>query len=97
MIDSHKLWLIIGFSGQALFSARFIVQWITSEVNQKSIIPTAFWYLSLVGGLTLLAYAIHIRDPVIITGQAFGSIVYIRNLMFIRRERIKAHATCPQS
>ena len=65
------LWIVIGFLGQALFSARFFVQWLASERVKRSVIPTAFWYFSLAGGVTLLAYAIHRQDPVFIAG--FGS------------------------
>lgn len=85
--DIEPIWLAIGFAGQALFSARFIVQWIMSERVGKSVIPLAFWIFSIAGGVTLLAYAIHRADPVIIAGQAGGLIVYARNLWLIRRER----------
>ena len=81
------LWLAIGFLGQALFSLRFIVQWVASERERRSVIPVLFWYFSLAGGVTLLAYAIHRKDPVFIVGQASGLFVYLRNLQFIRRER----------
>ena len=81
------MWTVIGFLGQAFFSARFIVQWITSERVRESVIPVAFWYFSLGGGATLLAYAIHREDPVFIVGQAAGLIIYARNLYFIRRTR----------
>jgi lipid-A-disaccharide synthase-like uncharacterized protein len=80
-------WLVIGFIGQALFSARFIVQWLSSEKIKKSVIPQAFWYFSVAGGATLLAYAIHRRDPVFIVGQAAGLFIYARNLQFIWRDR----------
>ena len=83
------VWIIIGFVGQALFSARFIVQWLASERVKRSIIPTAFWYFSLAGGVTLLAYAIHKKDPVFIAGQGLGLIVYLRNLYLIRSGRQK--------
>ena len=85
--DIPTLWLIIGFAGQALFSARFFVQWIMSEKLRRSVIPVAFWYFSLGGGVTLLAYAIHREDPVFIAGQGMGLIVYARNLWFIWKER----------
>ncbi|MBL8692233.1 MAG: lipid-A-disaccharide synthase N-terminal domain-containing protein [Rhodospirillaceae bacterium] len=85
--DIEPIWLAIGFAGQALFSARFIVQWIMSERVGKSVIPLAFWLFSVAGGVTLLAYAIHRADPVIIAGQAGGLIVYARNLWLIRKER----------
>lgn len=80
-------WLAVGFLGQALFSARFIVQWLSSEKLKKSVIPKAFWYFSLAGGATLLAYAIHREDPVFILGQAAGLFIYLRNLQFLWRDR----------
>ena len=80
-----KIWLIIGFLGQAMFSARFLVQWLVSEYKKNSVIPVAFWWLSLAGSFLLLSYAISRRDPVFILGQSFGSIVYIRNLMLINK------------
>ena len=75
--------LVLGFLGQALFSARFLVQWLVSEKRGESTIPLAFWFLSIGGGLTLLAYAILRRDPVFILGQSAGLVVYIRNLVLI--------------
>jgi lipid-A-disaccharide synthase-like uncharacterized protein len=86
------VWIIIGFIGQALFSMRFILQWIASERLKRSIIPKAFWYFSLAGGVTLLAYAIHKEDPVFIAGQGLGLVVYIRNLYLIRSGRQRADA-----
>ena len=69
--------------GQALFSARFLIQWLKSEKEKKSVFPVAFWYFSIAGGLTLLSYAIHKQDPVFIVGQATGLFIYLRNLYFI--------------
>ena len=86
------LWIGIGFVGQALFSARFFVQWLASERAKRSIVPLAFWYFSLVGGIVLLSYAVHKRDPVFIVGQATGVFVYLRNLYFIRSGRQQAEA-----
>ena len=86
------VWIIIGFVGQALFSMRFVVQWIASERMKRSIIPQAFWYFSLAGGVTLLAYAIHKQDPVFIAGQGLGLAVYLRNLYLIRSGRQQADA-----
>ena len=83
----EAMWIVIGFAGQFLFMMRFLWQWIQSERRKRSIIPIAFWYFSLAGGMTLLIYAIHRRDPVFITGQALGLLVYTRNLVLIRRER----------
>jgi lipid-A-disaccharide synthase-like uncharacterized protein len=84
-------WLIIGFLGQGLFSARFLVQWIVSERRSESVIPVAFWVFSLFGGAFLLAYAIYRADPVFIVGQAAGLLVYARNLMLIRKKRLSSH------
>ena len=81
------VWIIVGFLGQALFSMRFVVQWIASERIKRSIIPQAFWYFSLAGGATLLAYAIHKRDPVFIAGQGLGLFVYLRNIYLIHSGR----------
>jgi lipid-A-disaccharide synthase-like uncharacterized protein len=78
--------------GQALFSARFFVQWLASERVKRSVIPTAFWYFSLAGGVTLLAYAIHRQDPVFIAGQGLGLVVYLRNLYLIRAGKQQADA-----
>ena len=86
------LWIGIGFVGQALFSARFFVQWLASERAKRSIVPLAFWYFSLVGGIVLLSYAVHKRDPVFIVGQATGVFVYLRNLYLLRSGRQKAEA-----
>ncbi len=81
------MWLIIGFIGQALFSMRFLLQWIASERKGESVIPTLFWHFSLAGGLTLLAYAIYKQDPVFILGQSAGAFIYIRNLVLIFRKK----------
>ncbi len=80
-------WIAVGFLGQAMFFGRFLVQWIVAERKRESIVPVSFWYLSIAGGLILLAYAVHRRDPVFIAGQSFGAIVYVRNLMLIRQKR----------
>ncbi|QPJ65842.1 MAG: lipid A biosynthesis protein [Candidatus Nitrohelix vancouverensis] len=81
------LWLAVGFMGQALFGARFIIQWIVSEKKGESTIPIAFWYCSIGGSLVLLAYALHRADPVFIVGQSLGSVIYIRNLVLIDRKK----------
>jgi len=80
-------WLVLGLTGQFLFSMRFFIQWIYSEKHKRSIIPHAFWYFSLAGGLTLLTYAILRKDPVFILGQGLGLFIYIRNLMLIKKEK----------
>lgn len=80
-------WIVVGFVGQACFSARFLVQWVVSEIRKESVIPTVFWNLSLLGGAILFTYAIYRRDPVFIVGQGAGLVVYIRNLVLIHRKR----------
>lgn len=80
-------WYVLGFAGQLLFGSRFLVQWLASERRGRVVIPTAFWYLSLLGGAALLAYAIHKRDPVFAIGQFTGAFIYARNLMLHRRPR----------
>ncbi len=88
-MEIDKTWLVVGLIGQGLFSARFFVQWLQSEKLKKSVIPSAFWYFSMAGGITLLAYAIHRRDPVFIIGQGTGLFIYFRNLQFVWRDRRK--------
>ena len=80
-------WVILGFTAQMMFTARFLVQWIASERARRSYVPVAFWYLSILGGALLLSYAIYRQDIVFISGQALGLIVYIRNLALIFRAR----------
>jgi lipid-A-disaccharide synthase-like uncharacterized protein len=85
-MTTEHVWLSVGLVGQALFSARFLVQWIASERKKQSVVPRQFWYFSVGGGLTLLAYAVYRRDPVFIIGQAAGLFVYARNLYFIHHQ-----------
>jgi lipid-A-disaccharide synthase-like uncharacterized protein len=80
-------WLIFGFVGQLMFTLRFIVQWIASERKKESVIPVAFWYLSLAGGLIVLLYAIYRMDPVFILAYVPGNFVYLRNLYFIYKKK----------
>jgi lipid-A-disaccharide synthase-like uncharacterized protein len=80
-------WVLLGYGGQALFTMRFVVQWIASERARKSVIPVAFWFFSIGGGLLLFVYSLYIRDPVFILGQGLGLFVYLRNLYFVYRER----------
>ncbi len=86
-LNAQVAWLAIGFLGQALFSLRFLVQWISSERQRRSVVPLAFWYFSLAGGAVLLSYAIWRQDPVFIVGQGMGLIIYLRNLQFRLREK----------
>jgi lipid-A-disaccharide synthase-like uncharacterized protein len=83
----NPFYLVLGFVGQAVFSGRFLVQWIASERAGRSVVPVTFWILSVVGSMILLIYAIHRRDPVFIVGQSAGFLIYFRNLWLIQRER----------
>lgn len=84
-MNANTIWLGIGFLGQAMFSLRFLIQWIHSERQRRSVIPVAFWYFSVAGGAILLAYALYRMDPVFILGQGAGLLIYGRNLYFIRK------------
>lgn len=86
MGSSDSGWLAFGLIGQAVFSARFVLQWIYSEYRKRSIMPIAFWYMSIIGGGLLLAYALYKRDPVFIAGQSCGVLIYLRNLQLRLRE-----------
>lgn len=88
-------WVIIGYVAQALFTMRFLVQWLASEKAGKSVVPLAFWIFSLGGGALLLVYALYKRDPVFIIGQSTGLLIYIRNLQLIQKstQREKAEAS----
>lgn len=82
-----KIWVGVGLFAQAMFSMRFILQWLYSEKQKKSVVPEIFWYFSFFGGAMLLAYAIHKRDPVFILGQSTGLFIYVRNIYFIIAHR----------
>lgn len=80
--ENLPLWLVIfGSAGQVIFTLRFIYQWIYSRRKQSSELPAGFWIISLVGSLTIVSYGIIRHDIVIILGQSFGIVAYIRNLM----------------
>jgi len=85
-ITSDPLWFVVGMAAQVMFFLRFLVQWVVSERRRQSVIPVAFWHLSLAGGLLLLAYSIRIRDPVFTAGSLLGCFVYLRNLKLLRAE-----------
>lgn len=85
-MPAEHTWVGIGLAGQACFFSRFLVQWIASERQGRSVVPRAFWYLSITGGLILLSYSLWRRDPVFILGQSVGLFVYLRNLALLRRE-----------
>jgi lipid-A-disaccharide synthase-like uncharacterized protein len=86
-VTRFDAWAVLGFLAQALFSARFLVQWIASERARRSIIPIAFWWFSIGGGMLLFVYSLHRKDPVFIAGQGGGLLIYVRNVMFVLREK----------
>lgn len=98
MSTTEIVWLGIGFLGQGIFFMRWVVQWIASEKHAESRVPIAFWYMSLIGGLITLAYAIYRKDPVFIAGQSVGAFVYLRNLVLISRtdQAASASASAPE-
>lgn len=77
------LWVLFGTLGQLVFFSRWIIQWISSEKKQSSIIPVAFWWCSLIGGVITLIYAKHIGSFPFMLAQGIGLIVYSRNLILI--------------
>ncbi len=86
-IDKFDIWLAIGIFGQLLFTMRFLVQWLASERAGRSVIPIAFWFFSIGGGLITLVYGLYKKEPVIIMGQALSLFIYARNLMLIAKQR----------
>ena len=80
-------WLLVGLVAQAAFFTRWIIQWIASERRGESVVPTVFWWCSLVGATMLLIYFVGRREPVGVLGQAIGWAVYSRNLYLIRAKR----------
>ncbi len=94
-IEWH-FWKVIGWLGNVVFFSRFMVQWYATEKLKQVVVPTAFWWLSLIGSMLLLAYALFDRkDSVFIFAYAFTWIPYVRNLI-IHRRHAKAHMDCPQ-
>ncbi len=86
-IAKFDLWLALGIFGQLMFAMRFIVQWLVSEKEGRSVIPLAFWFFSIGGGAITLVYGLYKREPVIIMGQSLSLFIYARNLMLIGREK----------
>lgn len=85
--QAELVWVIVGLGAQTMFSMRFIIQWIASERENRSVVPELFWWFSIFGGVTLLAYALHRKDPVFILGQSLGVVIYTRNLWLIYAEK----------
>ena len=89
-VSVEQIWVAIGLVGQLMFFGRFLVQWIASERAGRSVIPVAFWFFSVGGGLVILVYSIYRLDPVFIIGNTTGVLIYGRNLFLVRREKREA-------
>ena len=94
-VAKFDFWLAFGLVAQLFFTARFLVQWISSERAGKSVVPMAFWTFSIGGGLMTLVYGVVKREPVIILGQALATIIYVRNIMLIIKDRASGSETLP--
>ena len=92
-VAKFDFWLAFGLIAQLFFTARFLVQWIASERAGNSVVPIAFWFCSMGGGLMTLVYGVVKREPVIIMGQLFATIIYLRNIMLIVKNRASASKT----
>ena len=92
-IAKFDFWLVFGLAAQLAFAARFLVQWIASERAGKSVVPLAFWFFSIGGGLMTLIYGLVKREPVIIFGQLLSNIIYVRNVMLIFKSRQRESQT----
>ncbi len=86
-VARFDLWLLFGIGSQILFAMRFVVQWVASERAGRSVMPVAFWFFSMAGGLLTLVYGLVRREPIIIVGQSLSIFIYVRNLMLIMKER----------
>lgn len=86
-VTRMDLWVVFGLVAQLVFGSRFVVQWVASERAGRSVMPMAFWFLSMAGGLMTLAYGIARKEPIIIFGQALSTVIYVRNIVLILRER----------
>ena len=81
------VWGTVGFIGQFVFGARFILQWLVSEYKKKSHIPNSFWYISLAGSLILLAYSLHLKNPIFVLGFSLNTLIYVRNIHLIYNQK----------
>ena len=86
-LAAEPVWTTVGFVGQATFGGRFILQWIVSEYRKRSHVPTAFWFMSLIGSLVLLVYSIHRREPIFVLGFSINTLIYVRNIHLIYKHK----------
>jgi len=92
-IVEDPVWATVALTGQLVFGGRFVLQWIASEYKKRSHVPTAFWYISLAGSLTLLTYSIHIKNPIFMLGFSLNTLIYLRNLHLIYKHAGKDAVT----
>jgi lipid-A-disaccharide synthase-like uncharacterized protein len=92
-VAKFDFWLAFGLVAQLLFTARFLVQWISSERAGQSVVPMAFWFFSMGGGMMTLIYGIAKREPIIILGQSLATVIYLRNIMLIIKNRTRGSKT----
>jgi lipid-A-disaccharide synthase-like uncharacterized protein len=92
-VAKFDFWLAFGLVAQLFFTARFLVQWISSERAGQSVVPMAFWFFSMGGGLMTLVYGVVKREPIIIIGQALATVIYVRNIMLILKNRASGSTT----
>jgi lipid-A-disaccharide synthase-like uncharacterized protein len=92
-VAKFDFWLAFGLIAQLFFTARFLVQWISSERAGMSVVPMAFWFCSMGGGIMTLIYGFAKREPIIILGQALATVIYIRNIMLILKNRRRQSET----
>jgi len=86
--DAIPVWLLIwGSIAQIIFTLRFVYQWLYSEKNKESSLPFGFWFLSLIGSIMILIYAILRKDPVLLIGHLLGSVIYFRNILILRKQQ----------
>lgn len=86
-IENFDFWMLFGLAAQAMFMMRFVVQWMASERVGRSIVPIAFWFFSIAGGVMLFVYGVIKKEPIIILGQGLGLLIYFRNLWLIFKEK----------
>jgi lipid-A-disaccharide synthase-like uncharacterized protein len=89
-------WTIFGLIANLLFASRFVIQWYVSERLKRSVIPIQFWYLSIAGSVMMLIYAIYIGKIPLILGFLFPTVIYIRNLMLIRKHQRESKLTASE-
>ena len=97
MTGEVTFWTIFGLVANLLFASRFVIQWYVSERLKRSVIPVQFWYLSIAGSVMMLVYALYIGKIPLILGFLFPTIIYVRNLMLIRKHQRDSKLTASES